>query len=183
MCTNLFKDSRIFNFIQEIDKDSEATASLRPCTHCNGKLDRSDYWRKPRGIPGEFEAAFSRRPSFCCRVDGCRRRATPLQLRFLSRRVYVSIVVLIAAAMTQGPSPKRLSVIEKELGVPARTVRRWLEFWLRIFPKSGSWCYQRGNLMPPIDETGLPYTLLVYLSRFHTDCHRAIATLLTIAIN
>ena len=115
MCTNLFKDSRIFNFIQEIDKDSEATASLRPCTHCNGKLDRSDYWRKPRGIPGEFEAAFSRRPSFCCRVDGCRRRATPLQLRFLSRRVYVSIVVLIAAAMTQGPSPKRLSVIEKEL--------------------------------------------------------------------
>jgi hypothetical protein len=34
-------------------------------------LDRADYWRKPRGLPAALEDNFRRRPSFCCRAEGC----------------------------------------------------------------------------------------------------------------
>lgn len=182
MCTNLFKDSRLFKFIQEIDRDMEATASKQACGHCQGRLDRAFFLRKPRAVPDGFEEAFSIRPSFCCRVDGCRKRLTPPQLRFLGRKVYVSIIVLIAAAMTQGLDPKRLCAIERELCIPPRTVGRWLVYWREIFTTTTSWAYRRGNIMPPIDETGLPGTLLLRLSTLHPSCHQAIITLLTIAI-
>ena len=182
MCTNLFKDSRLFEFIQEIDKDSETAASNQPCGHCQGKLDRAFFQRKPRSVPGGFEETFSIRPSFCCRSDGCRKRLTPVQLRFLGRKVYVSIIVLIAAAMTQGLNPKRLCAIERELGIPPRTVRRWIVYWREIFPSTNAWRYRRGNIIPPVDETGLPCTLLLRLSSLHLTCHQAIITLLTIAI-
>ena len=182
MCTNLFKDSRLFKFIQKIDKDSEANSFAQPCVHCGGKLDRAFFQRKPRGVPGQFEEAFSVRPSFCCRTDGCRKRLTPMQLRFLSRKVYVSIIVLIAAAMAQGLAPKRLCDIQRELGVPPRTVQRWLVYWRKIFPSKSAWRYRRGNIVPPVDETGLPSTLLLRLSALHPTCHQAIITFLTIAI-
>ncbi len=183
MCTNLFKDSRLFEFIQEIDKDSETRAFNQPCAHCNGKLDRASFKRKPRGVPSEFEDAFSLRPSFCCRADGCRKRLTPVQLRFLGRKVYVSILVVIAAAMTQGVNSKRLCAIEQELGIPPRTVRRWLVYWQEIFPSNSGWRYQRGNVMPPVDDTGLPTSLLLRLSALYPTCHQAIITLLNIALN
>lgn len=183
MCTNLFIDSRLFEFIQEIEKDSESRAFNQACGHCNGKLDRASFRRKVRGVPIGFEDAFTLRPSFCCRVDGCRKRLTPVQLRFLGRKVYVSAIVLIAAAMTQGLNPKRLCDIQQELGIPPRTVRRWLVFWREIFPFKKAWIYQRGNVMPPIDESDLPLTLLLRLSSIQPSCHQALLTLLTIAVS
>ena len=110
-CTSLFKDSRLFEFIQEINKDSESRVFNQASGHCSGKLDRASFRRKVRGVPIGFEDAFTLQPSFCCRVDGCRKRLTPVQLRFLGRKVYVSVIVLIAAAMTQGASPKRLCTL------------------------------------------------------------------------
>ncbi|NLS97786.1 MAG: hypothetical protein GXX96_37065 [Planctomycetaceae bacterium] len=37
--------------------------------------------------------------------DGCRKRTTPLSVRFLGRKVYLGAVVVLVAAMRQGPSP------------------------------------------------------------------------------
>lgn len=165
MCTNLLKDSRTFSFLQQIDQDTEAQAAQAPCRHCGDRLHRADYERKPRAAAGVLPAGFSRRPSFCCRRDGCRRRQTPALVRFLGRKVYVSILIVLVAAMTQGPSAKRLSTLKRELDIPPRTVKRWLIYWQKTFPGLGSWRYQRGNFMPPIDESDLPLSLLSRLSR------------------
>jgi hypothetical protein len=65
-------------------------ASDQGCS-CGGVLHSGRYWRKARGLPtGLDKEAYGWRFSFCCAVDGCRRRMTPPSLRFLRRRVYVA---------------------------------------------------------------------------------------------
>lgn len=164
MCTNLLKDSRTFSFLQRIDQDTESRAAQAPCRHCGDRMHRAGYERKPRAPAGVLPPGFSRRPSFCCRRDGCRRRQTPALVRFLGRKVYASIIIVLVAAMTQGPSAKRVSTLGRELNIPPRTVRRWLSYWREIFTRQDSWRYQRGNFIPPIDETALPLSLLSRLA-------------------
>src|SRR6266568_3714215 len=62
---------------------------------CGGKLHSARYPRKPRGVPEELQEDYSRRRSFCCAEEGCRKRTTPASFRFLSRRVYVAAVVIL----------------------------------------------------------------------------------------
>lgn len=183
MCTNLFNDSRTFLFLQEIDKDTEILAGKSLCRYCGDVLHRSFYERKPRAPGVELPADFGVRPSYCCRRDGCRRRMTPALTRFLGRRVYVSIVVLLVAAMTQGPSAKRLSVLRSELGITAQTIRRWCHYWKRIFTEQSSWRYQRGNFMPPIDEESLPLALLMHSGFGESVDMSSVLLLLRLAIN
>ncbi len=181
MCTNLLKDSRTFSFLLEIDRDTETSAGQEPCSFCGDCVHRADYFRKPRAPGIDLSDDFCRRPSFCCRRDGCRRRKTPALLRFLGRKVYVSIVVLLVTAMTQGDSPRRLSELKKELGILPATVGRWRRFWLEIFPRHSSWRYQRGNVLPPVDETILPWSLLQHLTRKNQDQREAVVSLLRLA--
>lgn len=108
---------------------------------------------------------------------------TPALTRFLGRRVYVSIVVLLVAAMTQGPSAKRLSVLRSELGITAQTIRRWCHYWKRIFTEQSSWRYQRGNFMPPIDEESLPLALLMHSGFGESVDMSSVLLLLRLAIN
>ena len=56
------------------------------------------------------------------------------QLLFLPGRVYVSVAVVLVAAMRQGPSPERLARLRDVVGVDRRTVGRWLSWWRDIFP-------------------------------------------------
>lgn len=172
MCTNLLKDSRTFEFLQQIDRDTETRAGLEKCRFCGDRLHRGYYLRKPRAPGIDLSAEFCVRPSFCCRRDGCRRRMTPALLRFLGRKVYVSIVVVLVAAMTQGPSAKRLCAIEAEIGIAPQTVRRWCHYWREIFVTRSAWLYQRGNFMPPVDEKDLPLT---FLSRFGHSAQEELA--------
>ncbi len=164
MCTNLLQDSRTFEFIQRIDEDTESRARLEPCGFCGDRLHRADFLRKPRAPGIDLAEDFCRRPSFCCRRDGCRRRQTPALLRFLGRRVYVSVVVVLVTAMTQGASPKRLCELQSELGIPPQTVRRWQHYWQVIFSRQRGWQYLRGNLLPQPTDEGLPRSLLDHLN-------------------
>ncbi len=173
--------ARTFEFLLQIDRDIEAEAAEKPCLYCGDKLHRASYSRKPRALGLDLPADFSIRPSFCCSRDGCRRRLTPPLLRFLGRTVYVSIVVVIVAAMTQGASPKRLSALKSELGIAPRTIKRWCRHWQVIFTGQSSWRYQRGKLMPPIDESNLPLSLLVRFEQSTKDRLSAILCLLHLA--
>src|ERR1700726_3419348 len=56
--------------------------------------------RKPRGGP-----QWDRRYSFCCAEEDCRRRLTPESVRFLGRRVYAGLVVVLMATMIHGLKP------------------------------------------------------------------------------
>jgi hypothetical protein len=166
MSHTLLTDPRLFQFLQKIDADTVAASHTQPCQRCGAALDRADFPRKPRGLPAALEASFSRRPSLCCRADGCRRRQTPVLLAFLGRRVYVSVAVVLVAAMRQGPSPSRLHKLKELLGISRQTVDRWLAWWRSVFPMTAAWRRASGALVPNIDETELPSSLLVRLAPF-----------------
>lgn len=143
----------------ELDRRCAEQLRGTGCPSCDGKLDRGDYPRKPRGLPADAEEAFSKRFSFCCSRDGCRKRCTPPSVRFLGRKVYVGAIVLIASALACLVSAfAPLSVAPPK--VPRRTVRRWLDFFQIVLVVLPFWQQARGRLMPPVNELHLPASLL-----------------------
>lgn len=141
--------------------DEQITERVREggCPQCGGRLDRADYPRKPRG--GGVSAAaeqWDRRFSLCCAREGCRRRATPPSVRYLGRRVYAELVVLVvcarALAAETSPAPG------EPPAVPRRTVRRWLSWWRTAFTASALWTELRARLVPTLEPSRLPASLL-----------------------
>lgn len=128
-----------------------AEAVRRQGCPCGGALHQSNYPRKPRGLPSEYDALFQTRFSFCCARDGCRRRRTPPSVRFLGRRVYVGLIVLLCSA-------ERLQPVEAD--VPRRTVGRWRTWFASRFVESRFWQSARALFMPPVVESALPRSLL-----------------------
>lgn len=138
------------NFFQrlfDLDGDVVEAARRGSCPHCGGSLDRADYPRKARGIPPESEPLFAKRFSVCCRREGCRRRLTPESVRFFGRRVYAGAVFVMAC-------------VAQALAVTRRTLRRWRRWWSDAFPGTPFWRIARARLMPPVDESRLPASLL-----------------------
>lgn len=151
-------DAKFFASLGEIDELYARKVKAAGCADCGGPLDRGDYERKPRGDLGEAADAYTKRRSFCCRR--CRHRATPPSLRFLGRKVYVAVVVVVASivgrtiALSDRGRPKRVE------GVPVRTVRRWLEWWSVAFALTEFWKEAKGLLATPVEEAELPGSLL-----------------------
>lgn len=142
----------LFEQLCEIDEQIAARIRAQGCERCGGgRLDRADYPRKVRGVPEEVEAAWSRRISLCCAVDGCRRRTTPPSVRFLGRRVYAAawVVMAVVSATCRGA-----------LGAPRRTVIRWTTWWREQLAHTSFWQTARSRLLPPVAERELPDALL-----------------------
>lgn len=99
----------------------------------------------------------SRRASFCC--ADCRKRATPPSVLFLARRWYLGAVVVLVAALREGPTPARMARIEMEWGVNERTVNRWRAWWKEQFATSPFWREARVRLGCPGAEERLPFSL------------------------
>lgn len=143
-----------------IDESLRDEAKARGCPHCDGRLDRADYWRKPRGVPeGEAPEDLDRRLSLCCAAEGCRRRTTPASARFLGRRVYLGVIVVLAAALRQGATPSRMKTLSDAFGVDRRTVERWRAWWLDAFSESAGWRLARARL--PHREEPPPRRLVI----------------------
>lgn len=143
----------------EIDEGIASRVAAQGCSHCAGPLHRADYPRKPRGgwlaAVGE---AFSKRISFCCGRRGCRKRATPPSVRFLGRRVYLGVTVVMASAlMVLGITA---GALERASKVPARTVRRWGQWWRNGFVQSRLFREQGSQFLPPLSIPNLPVSLL-----------------------
>jgi hypothetical protein len=153
-------DAKFLAALGEIDAAYALKVQEAGCTECRGPLDRAPYPRKPRGDLGEAADAYTCRLSFCCRCDGCRKRATPPSLRFLGRKVYVAVVVIVASvagramALSGHGRPKRVH------DVPVRTVRRWLSWWQTVFALGAFWAEAKGLLATPVEEQELPTSLL-----------------------
>jgi hypothetical protein len=103
-----------------------------------------------------------RRFSFCCGREGCRGRLQPPSIRFLDRRVYLGVWVVLLAALTSGLNERRRRRLWVELGVDERTVTRWRSWWRSAFPTSPRWRSLRADLMPPPSESDLPGSLLAW---------------------
>jgi hypothetical protein len=85
---------------------------------------------------------------------------TPPSVRFLGRKVYLGAVVILVAAMRQGPSPRRVRELSKLFGADRRTISRWQVFWREHFPETSFWKIARARFVPAIDVDVLPRALL-----------------------
>jgi hypothetical protein len=168
-----------------VELDERITEQVRQagCSRCGGRLDRADYARKPRGGLVVLGAeGWSRRLSLCCSREGCRRRSTPPSVRFLGRKVYAEVVVVLGCLeagsreRTPKPSPPRAA--------PVRTVRRWQTWWRTVFVASRFWCEAHARLVPPINEWRLPGSLLERFSASSAllDLARFIAPITTSSV-
>jgi len=168
-------DGKLFVVLAEIDEVSAEKVKMGGCGSCGGPLDRADYDRKPRGDLGEAAGAYARRRSFCCRRDGCRRRATPPSVRFLGRKVYVAVLVVLASIVGRERQLVGRGAARRVENVPTRTVRRWLDWWTIGFALSAFWEEAKGFFATPVDEASLPGSLL---ERFDGTKDDALARLL-----
>jgi hypothetical protein len=157
----LLQDRTFYEMLARFDEDLAAEVHARGCP-CGGRLHRAAYPRKPRGGPADLGPEYDRRHSFCCDQDGCRRRATPASVRFLGRRVYLGVVVVLVSILAHGCTPVRLRKLRGELGgsLNVRTLARWRTWWREAFPRSPFWTQARGRFAPPVNLARLPAALL-----------------------
>lgn len=149
----------IYEVLEKCDTDLAEKCRQAGCLKCGGRLDRSDYRRKPRGGPEAAKQVETWRDSFCCDVEGCRKRHTPPSVRFLGRKVYWGVVVVLMSAMQHGLKPARVEVLRERLGIDRRTLERWRTWWLTTFVESGFWKEARARLMPVLCPKTLPWSL------------------------
>jgi len=164
VCHAFFNDSRFYQFLFRIDQEIADEAQSEGCAHCGSTLHVAHYPRKPRGIRCALDETYERRLSFCCATEGCRRRCTPPSVRFLGRKVYLGVLVILVTAMEYGLSAKRRQQLIEQLDLYPQTLARWRRWWRTIFPASRCWQANRGHFMPPVDVSQLPGVLLGRLS-------------------
>ena len=151
-------------FLFSVDGDLAATARQAGCS-CGGRLHRADYLRKSRGGPEGLSREHCYRLSFCCGREGCRKRLTPPSVRFLGRKVYLHAVVILVAAMRQGPTPRRVRELAELFQVDPRTIERWQVFWRDNFPQTPFWKVARGQVALLGELLDLPRALLTAFFR------------------
>ena len=116
------------------------------CPVCGGRLHSASYPRQPRGVPTAARGWMSRRFSFCCSREGCRKRVTPPSVRFLGRKVYAAAVVVVASVSGLVKAAYAAADVAVAGAVMAvRTVWRWLGWWRHELPRTGCWRALRGR--------------------------------------
>jgi hypothetical protein len=96
-------------------------------------------------------------------------------VRFLGRRVYLGVVVLLACVLRQGPTPWRVARLREHLGVSADTLARWHRWWRDAFVRTPFWKAAQASLRPPVDAANLPGGLL---DRFLGDARARVVAIL-----
>lgn len=157
MYHELLRDATFWSFLFTVDQDLAQECRRQACP-CGGRLHTANYPRKPRGGPANLPDEYGHRLSFCCDRDGCRKRTTPPSVRFLGRKVYLGAVVVLVAAMRQGPSPQRVRRLSELFDADRRTISRWQVFWREHFPNTEFWKVARGHLRA--SDVALPRSLL-----------------------
>jgi hypothetical protein len=155
----LLRDSSLFDLLLKLDEDLAREARRVGCA-CGGVLHAAPYPRKPRGGPPGLGPEHAVRFSFCCGVEGCRRRVTPPSLRFLGRKVFWGVVVLLVPVLRQGPTPNRMERLCATSGVSIRTLRRWMRWWREAFAASRFFEVARGRFARPLTIEALPSALV-----------------------
>jgi hypothetical protein len=171
----LLADARFHEQLLVFDRDLAAAARAARCRICGGALHSAPYDRKPRGGPAGLGQGYAERFSFCCAVDGCRKRATPPSLRFLGRKVYLATVVTLISAMLVGTTPFRLARLSAVPGLDRRTLARWRAWWRSTFTDGPFAAVAMAAVVPPIEVAALPVSLL---ERFAGDLEQRLLSLL-----
>jgi hypothetical protein len=171
VCHALLQDLNFFRLLQRIDEELASETRADGCP-CGGVLHRANYPRKPRACPDEVCTDFVSRFSFCC--NRCRRRTTSMSVRFLGRRVYLALAVVLMSARHAGQTSAAARLSET-LDIPIRTLERWRHWWREGFPQTPLWQVACARFMPPVAIGQCPSSLL---ERFAGNAEEALMRLL-----
>lgn len=152
---NRFEDE-VFSRLYDLDLAEVRRVQAEGCPHCAGRLDRADIPRKVRGVCEGVERFFERRFGLCCARPGCRRRVLPASVRFLGRKVYAAVSIVMAC----------VAEVAHRQWQQARRIARWLHWWREVFGQSDRMTVLRGRFAHPVDVAALPASLL---SQFASD--------------
>jgi hypothetical protein len=169
MYHDLPSSASFWSFLLAVDEDLAAETRKQGC-RCGGRLHSANYLRKPRGIRDRLPEQECFRLSFCCDRDGCRKRATPPSVRFLGRKVYLAVIVILVSAMRQGPAPRRVSELSQRFGADESTIARWQRFWREHFPQTHFWKVARASFLSFGKIVELPYSLFDAFLRRPPPC-------------
>ncbi len=151
--------STLYVLLHTLDAAVATAVRSAGCQLCGGRLDRSAYPRKPRGLPAGVDTEI-KRLSFCCAVEGCRKRHTPPSVQFLGRKVYVAPVLVLCCMGRRGPTRHVVRRLHALFGVDPRTLHRWRTLWQLEVPQTDWWHHGRGLLPATLDVSRLPGALL-----------------------
>jgi hypothetical protein len=159
---SLMVDRKVFVVLMAVDQQLADAARAQRCPHCDGPLHQRNYHRKPRGGGcADAGEAFTLRLGLCCGKPRCRKSLLPPSVRFLGRRVYLELAMLMACwfAIVSSSAPSTC--------VPTRTVRRWLVWWTTRFTVLPTWRVICG-CMPGIDDKLLPHSFIERVAQGHS---------------
>jgi len=163
VCHAFLTDTNFYQLLFQIDQSIAEEVREHGCD-CGGVLHAAPYPRKPRGIRSVLDESYQSRLSFCCSQDGCRRRSTPASVRFLGRKVYLGVIVVLLTALHHGLTEARRRRLIEELGISAQTLWRWRRWWREQFVQMRCWRALAAQFIPPIDADMLPGALLERLT-------------------
>lgn len=137
----LLTDARFHNILFDLDRLIAEQVRQEHCRFCQGNLHQSHFPRKPKGVPEGTHSDYSIRFSYCCGTEGCRKRSTPPSMRFLSRKVYSSVVIILIFLLKPETDESRIEMINRLLGttLSVETLRRWRHFWTKDLPQTHTW--------------------------------------------
>jgi hypothetical protein len=69
----------------------------------------------------------------------------PQSVRFLGRKVYLGVVIVISSVLARGPNRDALQLLRADLQVSWNTLARWCKWWLELLG-SPLWQSIRGLL-------------------------------------
>jgi hypothetical protein len=151
----LLDRASFFASLYALDVEIGREVQARGCGYCGGPLHVGHYQRRPRGLRFELERAWLLRLSYSCGREGCRRRTTPVSVRFFGRKVYAAVAFVLLSAQATGPLTNRLlGEIERGVGTSVETLRRWRGWWRDRFVPGRFWRQMRARFSPPVPEQG-----------------------------
>ena len=152
-------DAIFYNSLLALDRIIAEQVKQSGCLFCRGNLHQSHYPRKPRGVPEGTHSDYPIRFSYCCGSDGCRKRFTPPSMRFLSRKVYSSVIIFLVFLLKSKTDELKVEELNLLLGtsLSVETVRRWRNFWVKQVSQSHTW--KRAAFSDVMTQT-LPASLL-----------------------
>ena len=156
VCHALLQNPKFFTLLVQIDADLAAQMHAAGCS-CGGVLHRANYPRKPRACPKEVRADFESRLSFCCNL--CRKRSTSMSVRFLGRRVYLGLAVVLVPQRRTTLSAIAVQLVDA-LAIPERTIARWRHWWRQLYCLTPLWQAACARFMPPVQTINLPASLI-----------------------
>ena len=162
---HLVDEDSLFEALWAIDTElaQRVTAKRCPQDGCGGPLHDGKYARKPRGSQAAIPEEYCNRLSLCC--GWCRRRALPPSCLFMGRKVYWGSAIVLVTAAVRGLERVTLSGLCTKFGVSRRTIKRWVDYFAHLLPKSVLWQRVRGHVGAQIEDNELPHALLTWCTR------------------